>query len=829
MTVSPQERSYQEEDNAVEPSPEAVSRQGSTSQAPGEGGDDEQHLRKSVRTPIACLACRKSKIKCRHNGAPPCRHCQQSKKQCIIPTIVQDDLPVRSSPQPVKRKSAVEGITSSFKRARYESGPRNLPCAEIMSDCLHLFSQHLWQDMFGFVHKPAFERAWREGQVEPCLCLAILTLTARLSRSVVKDFEDEHVASEYFCKKALGVLMPSIDKPSLPRIQALLMLGAYLWANSEGARAWIYIGIAIRMAQVLGLANAQAYPPTATTRGLEFIESETRRRTFWSCFLMDRLLSNGLGRPQMINIQDISIPLPQDNTRFLQEGLHPGEDRLPECTGTMAAYIELMDLWSHLSRWATSRAWRTDALPPWDEHGDFHKLQSRFDLWRDRLPSSLELNPQTLLIQLSQKHASFALMHMVYHNGLIFLHRSYLTFSPGHQDPKGPPEGTSRGWIEPPGFWRRSAHTCFYSAEQIIMLNRELVKAESPLCVPFALFSIFSACSAMAYLAAFPWMDNDISPRAQALYHEGLGYLESSKSKWKMVTSWVDTAKKLYDVHSRFSREGKLAYETTDHFADFRSRVLDYGTLHDSTISTSYERAASRGAYTSNVRSQIAPRGGPSNGGVNGQSGPGSVSGIATPRSDAAETPAAQSPVALHHRLPGGRDPLTHMQASSISPLSHPHQMYVANYVVPTASGREGSSYMSPLPYAQVASPVPTSGHHSHHDGHHSHPSNGSSHSIVSNANNNGGGGSSAATSGHYHHVHAHGHVQQPAYMDGSHHNPHASSAATPGGASHTSPAVAWGMQNLNQDSLLAFMLGNNAEVFGNDLQLEPLIGMSGW
>ncbi|BFZ54269.1 hypothetical protein PYCC9005_001302 [Savitreella phatthalungensis] len=723
---------------------------------PSRADSEEQHWRKSVRTPIACLACRRSKIKCRHNGAPPCRHCSQSGKQCIIPTIIQDDEGARSSPQPVKRRvSAVEGVTPSFKRARYEGGPHNLPCREIMAEALELFFQHSYNDMFGIFHKPTFEKQWREGEVEACVCLAILTLSARLSRQIVKDFEDEQVASEHFCRRALALVMPHIDKPSIPRIQCLIMVGAYLWSNSEGARAWIYIGIAIRMAQVLGLANAQAYPPARFSRGVEFIEAETRRRTFWSCFLMDRLLSNGLGRPQMIARADVSVPLPQDNTnftygtpeaiRYLHEELHPGETHLPECTGTMAAYIELMDLWSELSRWTCSRAWRTDTRPPWDEQGDFYKLQAKFDQWRARLPSSLQLNPQTLLIQLSQKHSSFALMYMVYNNGLLFLHRSYLTFAPPRGDPpKGPPEGGERGWREPQGFWQKSAHTAFEAAEQIISLNRELVKSESPLCVPFALFSIFSASSVMAYLAAFPWSDPEISPRALQLHREGLGYLEDARGKWKMVSNWIETARKLYDLHTRFSSEGRLAYETTDHFADFRSKVLDYGTLADAGVQ--------RDAYTSNVRSQVGPR-------------------------MSAQTPRSNSPV------PSPR-PETAM--------SPPQQIYVSNYVVP-----EGYN----VGLAAHAHPHLHHHHHHHHNGNHTGTNGDRSPNNTTGTSSGHGPGTGNGTSSH--------HGGQPQTAEAA--------------------AAAWGMQNLNQDSLLAFMLGNNAEVFGNDLQLEPLIGMSGW
>ena len=47
------------------------------------------------------------------------------------------------------------------------------------------------------------------------------------------------------------------------------------------------------------------------------IEQEIRRRTFWSCFIMDRYLSSGKYRPQMLNVKDLRIQLPSSEKAFL--------------------------------------------------------------------------------------------------------------------------------------------------------------------------------------------------------------------------------------------------------------------------------------------------------------------------------------------------------------------------------------------------------------------------------------------------------------------------------------------------------------------------------
>lgn len=196
------------------------------------------------------------------------------------------------------------------------------------------------------------------------------------------------------------------------------------------------------MSQVRDLGSEQSYPTivaNTSTPSLEWIMSEERRRTFWSAYLLDRYLSNGRGRPQAIKNEDISIVLPSDNinftfgtpesTRYLNQPLSAGQT-LPECTGTMASMIELVDLWSRMAKWSCSRQWTTDVLAPWDERSEFSQVCTKMELWRQQLPKSLQFHAHTLMIHLSQKSTNYALMWIVYFNGLLFIHRSYLTFTP---------------------------------------------------------------------------------------------------------------------------------------------------------------------------------------------------------------------------------------------------------------------------------------------------------------------------------------------------------------------------------------------------------------
>lgn len=154
------------------------------------------------------------------------------------------------------------------------------------------------------------------------------------------------IASEYYAAAAHERLTSNWNEnhvDDIERIQALLMLGLHEWGMCRGAKAWLTIGSAIRSAQIMGLQyeldlddepmsrslalNGEAErlgvngnkssAPNSQDGGDAFIECEIRRRTFWSCFIMDRYLSSGKYRPQMLHSKELRIQLPASEGSFL--------------------------------------------------------------------------------------------------------------------------------------------------------------------------------------------------------------------------------------------------------------------------------------------------------------------------------------------------------------------------------------------------------------------------------------------------------------------------------------------------------------------------------
>lgn len=90
--------------------------------------------------------------------------------------------------------------------------------------------------------------------------------------------------AESLLSRVYRLLGAAIQQPSsIPTVQALLQLSARELANRSISQAWVYSGIAFRMASDLGLQH-----DSPDIRGLGPVDREIRRRLFWSCYFWDK-------------------------------------------------------------------------------------------------------------------------------------------------------------------------------------------------------------------------------------------------------------------------------------------------------------------------------------------------------------------------------------------------------------------------------------------------------------------------------------------------------------------------------------------------------------
>lgn len=463
--------------------------------------DDKKAVikRQPMRSSIACLRCRKSKIKCDNDGgSSPCETCIKQGKDCKYP---------EATPMPPKRSEQVAGnkaerdTGSDRKRLKKiedvsKAGGQYSAIAhadEILS--AHYLTPKLWSEVFDiyrlhfatelpFLHMPTIKEAMgprfkaSRGGTSPdtnLVLLGVLTLTARFHLDLVKyatrtassqagaarsrpvqSKPDSSAASEFFAealRKALGPLGTTMTTASVERVQAFLMLGLYEWSQVQpttgGLAAWMYVGVAIRMAQALRLGlgdkadsrsrgrtnkNGLGSPDKPPPLPEQTIAKEIKRRTMFSCLILDRLLACGKERVSTIRSEDLQIQLPCNEwafdlskdvkTGFLNGPLNEQDTDGAVDDSVLSRFVRLVDLWGEISKFSFAGGRLVEDHPPWDPRTKFYQLRKRLEAFYSDLPSTFTLSTSNYHRHENHQASSvYVSLHMLGSVCQIMLHR----------------------------------------------------------------------------------------------------------------------------------------------------------------------------------------------------------------------------------------------------------------------------------------------------------------------------------------------------------------------------------------------------------------------
>ncbi|KAG2187853.1 hypothetical protein INT44_000603, partial [Umbelopsis vinacea] len=109
------------------------------------------------------------------------------------------------------------------------------------------------------------------------------------------------------------VFLQSVSGPSLPMVQAIILLiNHHARMDSKGSDCYLLIGIAIRMAQDLGLHQS------CDDWNMPEMEKQTRKRIWWSLYVMDRFNSALFGKPLTIVEEDCDVDLPKETAPWIE-------------------------------------------------------------------------------------------------------------------------------------------------------------------------------------------------------------------------------------------------------------------------------------------------------------------------------------------------------------------------------------------------------------------------------------------------------------------------------------------------------------------------------
>ncbi|KAM5350006.1 hypothetical protein ACJ41O_006511 [Fusarium nematophilum] len=256
------------------------------------------------------------------------------------------------------------------------------------------------------------------------LALASVYLTEEEARADRK-FTSSRDLLRFYATQAAEASRQCSDQPSVAAIQGNLVLGLSELITMATASAWMHVGLAIRMAQALRMRNE--YNQRRTPR-----QREIRRRTFWACALLDRLVAYCTFRTQTIDLALVGLDLPCDEVAFAF-GLDDPGPRFNELGETdagnipLAYFIKSFMLWARVARVYVDGGRRRLGAAPWDPATKCWRNVFDTRAWLDVLPKNMKWSEENLRAhQALGQAAPYISVHFLAQHALFLVHQEHL-------------------------------------------------------------------------------------------------------------------------------------------------------------------------------------------------------------------------------------------------------------------------------------------------------------------------------------------------------------------------------------------------------------------
>ncbi|RMZ38832.1 hypothetical protein CA14_003279 [Aspergillus flavus] len=191
-----------------------------------------------------------------------------------------------------------------------------LPPANEMTELVQKFFFQIGI-LFPFIYPVTFLETYSHLLKNGCLSvsrkwLALLNLTfATVKLSIIpnRQFFATYIAqSDVYYQRAVDLFGEQVfNGENIEDVQFLLLLGQYLHGRHKPGQAWTVHTLAVKAAFKLGLHSQNAL------KDMPALTKEARKRTWYGCVMIDRLLSMTLGRPAAIPDCYVKLELPANH------------------------------------------------------------------------------------------------------------------------------------------------------------------------------------------------------------------------------------------------------------------------------------------------------------------------------------------------------------------------------------------------------------------------------------------------------------------------------------------------------------------------------------
>lgn len=475
-------------------------------------------------------------------------------------------------------------VTDSDESKLLTEGAESLPSKELQEHLTQVYFDHVYGQSYPLLHKPSFIRRLAAGKVPPVLILAICAISARFSTHPQLRTEPCFLRGDEWAEKARDIALKRYDCPNITILIVYLLLGLHEFGTCQGGRSWMFGGMAQRMAYALQLHKENEFDPSvseADRKPLSATDREIRRRTMWSCFLMDRFSSSGSDRPLFVQEQHIEIQLPVKEHLYLHEIQAPTEDLqggvpnpVPpdgnqladprDNMGVSAYTIRLVCIWGKVIKYINLGGKDREKVPMWSPESSFHSLKKEAKEFKDSLPEMLVYTPENLKSHAIGKTAnSFLYLHILWQQVMLFMHRFALPSTAGARRPRNMPHD----------FLTESARAALEAANQISLLINEAM--DHTVAAPFAGYSAFF--SSTVHIHGVFSKNAKLEAQSKRYLAYNVKYLTKMKKYWGMFHYIAENLKELYRQHADAQLQGQGATGNGTQ----KANIFQYGDWFD--------------------------------------------------------------------------------------------------------------------------------------------------------------------------------------------------------------------------------------------------------
>ncbi|GES79092.1 fungal-specific transcription factor domain-domain-containing protein [Rhizophagus clarus] len=488
-----------------------------------------------------------------NSSAAPGFHNQRAFVHCDRdPPIKSETSEINEHSSPTEFNNSAENIPAYSPITDIISNRNNgLPPEDIVEHLIACYFRHM-DIQTSMFHEATFKKQLRQNKISPFLIYAMCAVSARYSKhpSIVQKLP--YMSGEPFAAIAISkYLFGTFDCPSVEHVQGLILITIHMYGIGKGPRAWMYTGMAVRMAQELGLHKVDETKHKLSSEGF-FIQNEVRRRTFWACFRLDRFAACALGRPTLIDEDDCDVRLPCNESIWSLE--HPfecqlvdeffKEDQIKHDTrltltniGMSACLVSVSALLGRVCQ-HVNRSKPYNALPPWDSNSKFAELEKELNTWYNSLtPHYTYTRERVQQLMADGTGTTFALVHILYYSAIVVLNRPNITSLQNNE--------VLDCHID---FMQASAKRCCAAAKVISSIAEDINNYGCRIC-PFSLYPVFVTTT--IHINNIYSSDINIADDAKKNLSINEQFLKSMEPYWAMATKllyFVKEMKKTLDL-----------------------------------------------------------------------------------------------------------------------------------------------------------------------------------------------------------------------------------------------------------------------------------------